>query len=84
MMGRVRSKLKRAAFSNSSAREGGAEAREAAATAAREARGSLGNLEKEIWGNWNLGFEGGVGEGGGIRVLEEAMIMLAIGAVLGV
>ena len=92
MMGRVRLNSKRAAFSISSAKEGrGAREREEAVVAAMRAadlrEGSLGNRGREMWGRrwwWNLGL-GVVGGREGeeeIRVLVEAMIMLAMATVL--
>jgi hypothetical protein len=91
-MGRVRLNSKRAAFSISAAKEGGATATAVAAARDRD----LMRVEDERVGSWGaliviLGSAGswemeGLGfvverEGeGGTRVLEEAMIMLAIAA----
>lgn len=90
MMGRVKLKSNRAAFSISTAREGGAKAREEAARRERDLRvegardkiWSFENLRGEILGSeiWRLGRSLGEGEmvETGIRGLEEAMIMLAM------
>lgn len=87
-MGRVRLKSKRAAFSISAAREGGAWEREKVVAAARREGSWWGlrnvgrdTLGRERWG-WGLilGAEGGLEAV--IRALEEAMIMLAMAAML--
>lgn len=88
MIGRVRLKSKRAAFSISSARDGGAKEREVAARREKDLRaeegerermcwslGSLGILGREIWG---VGLGKGREEVGEMRGFEEAMIMLAM------
>lgn len=87
-MGRVRSKSNRAAFSNSSARDGGANASEATATAEREEDRDTnwgfvsfgrfaGILGMEIWSGI-LGFGIGVEGEEEMGTLDEAMIMLAM------
>lgn len=90
-MGRVRSKSKRAAFSISSANEGGAQEREVAAITERddereriwdlESFGRVGIWGMEIWIGI-LGFEMGEGEEEEMGTLEEAMIMLAMATLL--
>lgn len=86
MMGSVRLKSKSAAFSISSAKEGGAMASEVAAIMERDLRVveegifEIGNLivGSEFW-IWRMGILGVVGEGEtGIKHLEEAIIMLAM------
>lgn len=86
MIGRVKLKSNRAAFSNSSAREGGAKAREEAARRERDLRDRIwgfeiclriGILGTEIWKEGSLG-EGDMEDETRIRGFEEAMIMLAI------
>ncbi|KAF5773415.1 hypothetical protein HanXRQr2_Chr13g0588341 [Helianthus annuus] len=82
MIGRVRSKSKSCAFSNSSAREGRGVAARVVAMVVAMVR-VLGGMEKENLGvrvvreGMGVGVDLGVG-GEVIRVLEEAMIMLAI------
>ncbi|PON81410.1 hypothetical protein TorRG33x02_227610, partial [Trema orientale] len=91
MMGSVRLKSKSAAFSISSAREGGARAREVAAARERDLRVEderacnwvfeiFGILGSEIWAREILGLEAVAGAAmeGGDKGLEEAMIMLAM------
>lgn len=91
MIGRVKLKSKRAAFSISSARDGGAKAREEAARRERDLRVEgtrdkswglqilrRGVLGSEICSTGTLG--GGEMEETGIRGFEEAMIMLAMAA----
>lgn len=91
MIGRVRLKSKRAAFSISSARDGGAKEREVAARREKDLRaeegerermcwslGSLGILGREIWEIWGVGLGKGREEVGEMRGFEEAMIMLAM------
>lgn len=91
MIGRVKLKSKRAAFSISTAREGGAKASEVAARRERDLRVegardriwgfgilTIGNLGSEIWRTGILGV--GEMEETGISDLEEAMIMLAMAA----
>ena len=94
MIGRVRLKSKSAAFSISTDREGGARVSEVAATRDRDLSveveslrswcfvifgvGSLGSV---IWDIESLGFGVVESEGvGGVKVLVEAMIMLAMPA----
>ena len=94
MIGRVRLKSKSAAFSISTDREGGARVSEVAATRDRDLSveveslrswcfvifgvGSLGSV---IWDMESLGFGVVESEGvGGVKVLVEAMIMLAMPA----
>ena len=89
MIGSVRSKSKSCAFSISTARAGSGAA--AAATKAAAAARDLGAIERENWGLVVVGVRGRETEGCGsgwcfdlgaagdvIRVLEAAMIMLAM------
>lgn len=86
MIGRVRSKSNSWAFSNSSARSGGGEEREAAAMAAREVtaveereRSLVGFGSFGSFGIWGRGILGSLGRDEElIKVLEEAIIMLAM------
>lgn len=88
-MGSVRLKSKRAAFSISSAKQGGEKVKDVAAKRERDLRvedememnfWEIFGVGREIWGIWILGLDGRedwIGETRGLA-LEEAMITLAM------